>query len=213
MKLLSNIENKDKIATGSPIDALLDGGVEKGVMTQFYGAPSSGKTNVTIQLAVQVAKNGGKVIYIDTEGGISLNRIKQITGSDFDKVASNIIVFEPNSFSEQEEDIKSIESWINTGGNDVDLIVLDSAVALYRIIDFKQTNNRELGKQMDKLSKLARKSDLAVVVTNQIYADFDAEGNNEKVKPVGGTILSYQSKTMVFLEKGDIPGQRIATLK
>ncbi|MGL6297563.1 MAG: hypothetical protein ACRC1M_00160, partial [Methanobacteriaceae archaeon] len=45
------------------------------------------------------------------------------------------------------------------------------------------------------------------------YADFDAEGNNEKVKPVGGTILSYQSKTMVFLEKGDIPGQRIATLK
>jgi DNA repair protein RadB len=36
--------------------------------------------------------------------------------------------------------------------------------------------NKELGKQMGILSKIARKYDIAVVLTNQIYNAFDDEG-------------------------------------
>ena len=192
---------------------MLGGGFEKGTITQIFGAPSSGKSNVALSLAVNVAKSDKKVIYIDTEGGISIDRIKQISGEDFSKVANNIIVFEPTNFLEQNDTIKSIDVWLRKNHDDVDLIIVDSAVALYRVDDMKSSRlNKELGKQMGILSKIARQYDVAVILTNQIYSSYDDEGNND-IKAVGGTILQYWSKAIIQLERGDDINQRIATLK
>ncbi len=212
MKVLANFEDNQKIPSYSSLDALLKGGFEKGVITQIFGPPSSGKSNITLTLAVNVAKTDKKVIYIDTEGGISIDRIKQISGPDFQKVANNIIVFEPTNFLEQNDNIKAIEIWLRKNHDSVDLIVLDSAVALYRVDDMKSSKlNKELGKQMGMLSKIARKFDIAVVLTNQIYNAFDDEGNND-IRAVGGTILQYWSKVILQLERGDEVNKRIATL-
>ena len=212
MKVLANFEDNHKIPSNSSLDALLGGGFEKGTITQIFGPPSSGKSNITLTLAVNVARNNRKVIYMDTEGGISIDRVKQIAGSDFSKAANNIIVFEPTSFSEQNDNLKSIDFWLKKNHADVDLIVLDSAVALYRVDDMKSSRlNKELGKQMGILSKIARQYDVAVVVTNQIYSAIDEEGNND-IKAIGGTILQYWSKVIIQLERGDETNQRIATL-
>ncbi len=43
MKVLANFEDNHKIPTNSGIDNLLDGGVEKGTVTQIFGPPGSGK--------------------------------------------------------------------------------------------------------------------------------------------------------------------------
>ncbi|MBQ6512325.1 DNA repair and recombination protein RadB [Methanobrevibacter sp.] len=212
MKVLANFEDNHKILSNSSLDALLGGGFEKGTVTEIFGPPSSGKSNVTLTLAVNVAKNNKKVIYIDTEGGISIDRIKQISGADFPRVANNIIVFEPTSFLEQNDNLKSIEVWLRKNHENVDLLVLDSAVALYRVDDMKSTKlNKELGKQMGILSKIARTYDIAVVLTNQIYSAFDDEGNND-IRAVGGTILQYWCKIILQLERGDEINQRVATL-
>lgn len=56
MKFLGNLEENGRIVTNSPIDNIIGGGVEKGCVTQFYGPPGSGKTNVVLQLLVQCAK-------------------------------------------------------------------------------------------------------------------------------------------------------------
>ena len=77
MKVLANFEDNHKIPTNSSIDNLLNGGFEKGTVTQIFGPPSSGKSNIALCLAVNVAKSGKKAIYMDTEGGISIDRIKQ----------------------------------------------------------------------------------------------------------------------------------------
>lgn len=213
MKVLANFEDNHKIPTNSSLDALLGGGVEKGTITQIFGPPSSGKSNIALNLAVNVAKNGKKVIYIDTEGGISIDRIKQIAQYDFEKVANNIIVFEPTNFLEQNDNLRAIEIWLKQNYEDVDLLVLDSAVALYRVDDMKSSKlNKELGKQMGILAKIARKYDMAVLLTNQIYNSFDEEGNND-IKAVGGTILQYWSKVIIQLEKGEETNERIATLR
>lgn len=213
MKVLANFEDNHKIASNSALDVMLAGGFEKGTITQIFGPPSSGKSNIALALAVNVAKNGKKVIYMDTEGGISVDRIKQIAGEDFSNVANNIIVFEPTSFSEQNDKLRSIDIWLRKNHEDVELIVLDSAVALYRVDDMKSSKlNKELGKQMGLLSKIARQYDIAVLVTNQIYSAIDEDGNSD-IKAVGGTILQYWSKVIIQLERGDEINQRVATLK
>lgn len=213
MKVLANLEDNNKIPSNSSLDVMLAGGFEKGTITQIFGPPSSGKSNIALALAVNVARNDKKAIYIDTEGGISVDRIKQISGEEFSKVANNIIVFEPTSFIEQNDKLRSIDIWLRKNHRDVDLIVLDSAVALYRVDDMKSSKlNKELGKQMGLLSKIARQYDIAVVVTNQIYSAIDEDGNSD-IKAVGGTILQYWSKVIIQLERGDEISKRVATLK
>ena len=213
MKILADLEDNYKIPTNSSIDELIGKKKKKGTITQIFGPPGSGKSNIALTLTVNVAKNNKKAIYIDTEGGISVERIKQIAKFDFSKIASNIMVFEPTTFTEQNENLKSIEFWLRNNHEDVDLLILDSAVALYRVDDMKSSKlNKELGKQMGILSKIARQYDIAVVLTNQIYNSFDDDGNND-IKAVGGTILQYWSKVILQLDLGDEPNQRVVTLK
>ena len=212
MKVLANFEDNHKIPSNSSLDNLLEGGFEKGCITQIFGSPSSGKSNVALMLTVNVAKTGRKVIYIDTEGGISIDRIKQISGPYFSDVANNIMVFEPTDFLQQTENLRSIDVWLRKHHEEVDLIVLDSAVALYRVDDMKSYKlSKELRKQIQLLSNIARKYDIAVIITNQIYNAFDDEGNSE-VKAVGGDIIAYISKVIIRLERGNEIDQRIATL-
>jgi DNA repair protein RadB len=207
---LSTYKSNDKISTASPLDRLLGGGVEKGCITQFYGPPGSGKTNISLNLAVQCARNGKKTIFVDTEGGLSIERVKQISGPDFEEVASKIIVFEPSTFSEQDQVLKKIEEMFQSGKK-ADLLVLDSAVALYRVKEGDSFSlNQELGKQMGLLLRIARRFNVAVVITNHVYSRFDGDG---LVEPVGGTILKYRSKIMVELARGDLNGERFAVLK
>jgi DNA repair protein RadB len=210
LNTLSNIKKNGKIPLECPIDSILGGGIEKGCITQFYGPPGSGKTNIALKMLVQCAKNGKKAVFIDTEGGLSIERMKQISGEDFDAFAGNIIVLEPTTFEEQDEAIKRIEYSLKSKEETIDLIILDSAVALYRLREGGQTEiNRELGKQMGLLSRLARKYNIAVIITNHIYSVFDEDG---VIEPVGGTILKYWSKIIVELEKNE-NGERCAVLK
>ena len=210
MNTLADIQKNGKIPLSCPIDSIIGGGIEKGSITQFYGPPGSGKTNISLKMLVQCAKNGKKAVFIDTEGGLSIERMKQITGDQFDEIAGNIIVLEPTTFEEQDEAIKKIEYSLKSKEENIDLIILDSAVALYRLKDGGQTEiNRDLSKQMGLLSMIARKYDIAVVVTNHIYSSFDEDG---AIEPIGGTILKYWSKIIIELVK-DENGERFAILK
>ena len=62
---------------------ILKGDVEKKTITQLYGPPGVGKTNICIISSINTIKKGKKVVYIDTEGSLSLERIKQICPNDF----------------------------------------------------------------------------------------------------------------------------------
>ena len=213
MKILSKMNENNRIPINCPIDNIMGGGVEKGCLTQFYGPPGSGKTNIALNLLVQCVKQGREAIFIDTEGGLSLERFKQISGSGFDRLASNIMILEPKTFQEQDQALKKVENVMESRRDKIELVILDSAVALYRLKegDLSQIN-KELGKQMGRLSRIARKHYIAVVITNQIYSVFD-DDTDGAVAPVGGTILTYWSKIMVELARGNVNGERCASLK
>jgi DNA repair protein RadB len=208
------MDNNSKIPINCSIDNIIGGGVERGCLTQFYGPPGSGKTNIALNLLLECVKNGNKAIFVDTEGGLSIERFKQISGHEFDIVAGDVMVLEPKTFQEQDESLRRVENILESGDEKVDLVILDSAVALYRLKEGDLTQlNRELGKQMGLLSRIARKYNVAVVITNQIYSVFGDDGSTSMIAPVGGTILKYWSKIMVELSRGDVNGERYAILK
>ena len=68
-----------KTPTGAPfLDQFLAGGYDEDIITTIYGPSGSGKTNLCLIAAVHCAMSGKKVIFLDTEGGIAVERIKQI---------------------------------------------------------------------------------------------------------------------------------------
>ena len=67
-----------KIATNTPLDKILDDGIEDDAITNLYGPAGVGKTNIAICAAIQAAKDGKHVVYIDTEGSFSLDRYFQL---------------------------------------------------------------------------------------------------------------------------------------
>ena len=77
------------------------------------------------------AKKGKKVIFMDTEGGFSVDRFRQIVGEDYEDILKNIFLLEPTSFEEQKKNFSQLLNRIKK--NHVGLIVIDGMATLYRL--------------------------------------------------------------------------------
>ena len=200
-----------KLPTGAgPIDDLLGGGFEAGTISQVYGEPSSGKTNICLQLAINTIRAGKSVIFIDTEG-YSPDRFAQIAGEDARELASKIFYYPILSFEQQLVAIKDTQQLLDQGDQNVSLIIMDSATALYRVEREGKDGiglMRELASQMTALLGIARKHNVAVVITNQIYTDIE----NEVLRASGGRWLEHISKAIVELKRVGT-GKREAILR
>lgn len=195
-------EQVSRIPTGSKIlDSMLEGGYEKDIITTIYGPAGSGKTVLCLLCAINVARSGKKAIYVDTEGGFSVERLKQICShisSDYKKILDNVIFLKPTSFTEQKKSFEKLREFAN---DKIGLIIIDTIAMLYRLELGKSEDayevNRELGRQIASLTEIARNKQIPILITNQVYTDFDAR---EKVNIVGGDILKYSSKCLIELQ-------------
>ncbi|WP_290597933.1 MULTISPECIES: DNA repair and recombination protein RadB [unclassified Archaeoglobus] len=194
------------IPTGSKcIDSLLGGGIETGTVTQIYGHSGTGKTTLCLMVAKNAAKDY-KVAYIDTEG-LSAERVKQVFGDV--SLFSNVFVYEVFQFRQQGVALKEAEKLCRS--EKVKLIVVDCFTSLYRseLEDEKKQIKikRELTSQLTFLLGIARKYDVAVVITNQMFSDVSSGID----RPLGGPSLDHLSKVVLALERDD-EGVRKATL-
>ncbi len=194
-----------KLPIGSKcIDSLLSGGVETGCITQIYGESGTGKTSLCLMLAYNTSKNY-KVAFIDTEG-LSAERIEQIFKDK--SLLKNVFIYEVFDFRQQSVAVREVSKLLRD--NELKLVIIDSLTALYRSEledERKQIRiKRELTSQLTYLLGLARKNDLAVVFTNQMFVDV----NSGSIKPIGGPSLDHLSKTIISLEKAG--NERIARL-
>ncbi|MFB6184863.1 MAG: DNA repair and recombination protein RadB [Haloarculaceae archaeon] len=202
------------ISTGcGVIDDLLGGGFERGAVTQVYGPPAAGKTNLALSGAVGVAASGGSALYVDTED-LSVDRMEQLATArvddaetTVDDVASRIVISEVHTFEEQREAVRDAEEFADR----VELIVLDSATGFYRLERTEQADGealRDVARQVTHLLSLARRHDLAVAFTNQVYTDPDSDGT----RALGGHTLDHWSGTILRLDRFR-GGNRRATLE
>jgi DNA repair protein RadB len=207
------VNHGDPIPTGcGPVDDLLGGGFERGTVTQVYGPPAAGKTNLALSAAVEVAVADGLAVYVDTEG-LSPDRFEQLAaaraeGRDVDDVARNVVIESAVDFAEQAEAVRDAAEFAERA----DLIVLDSATGFYRIERNEEGEAgdtlRRVADQVTHLLGLARRHDLAVVLTNQVFTD--PEG--DRTRPLGGNTLEHWTGTILAVERFR-GGNRRATLE
>ena len=208
----------EKISSGSyDLNTWLYGGYERDIITMIAGPPGCGKTNFVILAACSQAKKGNKVIFIDTEGGFSVERVKQIVGKDnAEGVLNNIFLLKPTNFEEQKKDFSKL--LIAVKKEDVGLIVVDGMAMLYRLEIGEAHNmkddekvretNREIAKQMRILAEISRKQNIPVLITNQVYMEFLSEedfkkGVERNTNIVGGDLFKYWSKCIIELKNDD----------
>ncbi len=199
-----------KIPTGSKIlDRMLNGGYETDTITTMYGPAGSGKTVLCLLCATKVAREGKKIVYIDTEGSFSLERLKQIA-PDYKKILQRIVFLKPTSFEGQKKSFEKLKELVN---EKIGLIIVDTIAMLYRLEMGKNEDiykvNRELGIQLAYLTEIARKKHIPILISNQVYSNFE---NKDKVNMVGGDLLKYSSKCLIELQLTP-SGNRRAILK
>ncbi len=198
----------EKLQSGcAPLDDLIGGGFEHGIITEVYGEAGSGKTNLAIQLAIACAKQGKKTIFIDTEG-FSPERFRQLAGKDAGELAKTIIIYEPTDFQSQYTAICDCEKIMD---QEIALIILDSPVIFYRQMVSEEESivfRRQLASQLSTLHTLTRRYKVVALITNQVYTDVETD----HLKPLGGNPLEHIPKTILQFEKIG-PQRRRATLK
>ncbi|MBU1136170.1 MAG: DNA repair and recombination protein RadB [Nanoarchaeota archaeon] len=204
-----------KISSGNyDLNKFLYGGYDVDIITTIYGPAGTGKTNFCLMAAVSQAKKESKVIFIDTEGGFSIERFKQLAGEDYEKFLKNIILLKAVKFEEQKKIFSKLLKEIKSKGK-IGLIVVDGMAMLYRLElaeagKIKEGNkvqevNQELAKQMRILAEISRNMNIPVIVTNQGYSEFLSKEDFEKGKQkefqmVGGDILKYWSKCIIEMQ-------------
>jgi len=173
------------ISTGNKdIDEFLK---EYSLITTIYGQASTGKTTLAMLAVINQTKQKKKVIFVDTENGFSLERLKQLT-PDFKDILKNIILVKPKTFEEQEKVILNLPK--------ASLIIIDTISQFYRM-KLKEDNyltNKSLDKQLRKLKEISK--EIPVIINNQVYSDI-----NGNVNIVGGDMLRNWSDTVIKLEK------------
>ncbi len=187
----------------SNFDSLLGGGIEKGSVTLIYGEAGAGKTNVCLQLACNVAINGNKVAYIDSEG-LSSERLSQVFKGNEDYI-KNLLVFEVHSFTEQSDRIDKIEKLAATGT--ISLVIIDSLTMFYRLNYEDSYVRNDFIRQTEVLLNMARQYEIAIMLTSQVYSNL----TNGGVEFLGGHALHHNAKTIIRLDKRG-EGRRAAVI-
>ena len=228
---------RNKISAGNyDLNRWLFGGYDKDIITTIYGPSGSGKTNFCLMACASMAKKGKKVIFIDTEGGFSVERFKQICNfkneeGDWKEALENVLILKPTNFEEQWKAFSELLKELREDRESkIGLIIVDGMTMLYRLElaearkesdqkeRYKQIDeiNSKLARQMRLLSEIARKRGIPIIATNQVYSEFLSEeeitaGKQKEVFMVGGDILKYWSKCIIEIKNER--GKRTAILK
>ncbi|GIQ79795.1 DNA recombination and repair protein, RecA-like [Kipferlia bialata] len=201
---MEKVANTYHVSTGCvAVDTILGGGIESRGVTEVYGEYRTGKTQLCHTLAVtaQMGENGGKVMYIDTQGTFRPKRLEPIAqrfGLEFDSVLENIVYARVYTHTHLMEMITPMSTAM--AQEEVRLVVVDSATAPF-FVDLPGRRNHsereeKLSVYLSSLMKLSCEFNVPVLVTNQVTMDTDnTSGRYRQNKPVGENVVGHSVTT------------------
>jgi recombination protein RecA len=189
-------QNIEAIPTGSlALDLALGiNGVPKGRVIEIYGAESSGKTTIAMQIVAQAQKQGGVAAYIDVEHAVDPVYARNI-GVDID----NLLISQPST---GEEALEVMDALIRS--NAVSIVVLDSVAALVPKAEIEgEMGDSHVGLQARLMSQALRKitgslnkTGTCAIFINQLREKIGVMYGSPETQPGGRALKFYSSVRM-----------------
>ncbi|XP_076597094.1 DNA repair protein RAD51 homolog 3 [Chaetodon auriga] len=204
-------ELRSIVTFSSQLDAALGGGLPLGKTTEVCGAPGVGKTQLCLQLAVDVQVPqcfggvGGQVVYIDTEGSFLLQRVIDIAAAavrhcsllvedneqrvamenfTVETILSNMFLVRCHDYMELLAELHLMPDFLSEHPN-TRLLVIDSVAFPFRQhFDELSQRTRLLNGLAQQLISMATCHEIAVVITNQMTTRLRA-GQSQLVPALG----------------------------
>ncbi|MFY7952957.1 MAG: recombinase RecA, partial [Armatimonadaceae bacterium] len=199
------VQPVDAIPTGAlALDIALGiGGIPKGRITEIYGAESSGKTTIAMQVVAAAQKQGGVAAYVDVEHAVDPVYARSI-GVDID----NLLISQPTT---GEEALEVVDALVRS--NAISVVVLDSVAALVPKAEIEgEMGDSHVGLQARLMSQALRKitgslskTGTAAVFINQLREKIGVMFGNPETQP-GGRALKFYSSVRLDV-------RRVETLK
>jgi len=200
----------ETISTGSPsLDVSTGvGGIPKRRVTTVYGAESSGKTTLCLEIARNAIEGGDNVAYIDVEQGLDYNYVETLVGKfDMDK----LLIAQPET---SEEALGLVEVLIKGDRKlgiepgQYKLIIIDSVAALAPEVEKeKELTDHNVALTARILTSFFRRNvydlrenDVALLFVNQVRAKIG--GYVKGYELPGGHALKHYSSMIIFLSAG-----------
>ena len=211
----SSTLNVEAIPTGClALDIALGiGGVPKGRITEIYGPESSGKTTLCQHVIAECQKMGGIAAFVDVEHALD-PIYAQRCGVNLDE----LYISQPDT---GEQALEITEALVRSGA--VDLVVVDSVAALVPQAEIEgDMGDAHMGLQARLMSQALRKltgaikrSNTAVIFTNQLRQKIGVLFGNPETTP-GGLALKFYAAVRLDMRRmeslkqgGEVIGNRV----
>lgn len=198
----SQYEGSDRVvSTGS---TLLDlaisggrfkgGGIPGGILVEIFGPSGAGKTVLLCQIAGNLQKLGGDIMFHDPEA-----RLNKQFASMFGLDPSDINYTIPNTIPEV---FKSVRDWVpNEDDGQIRGIFADSLAALSTDMEMGKDEGDKMGmrrakefsEEMRKTCRVISQKNVLLVCSNQIRQNLDAGPYGQKYKSPGGEAIGFYS--------------------
>ena len=167
------------ISTGlKKLDQFLGGGIKEGLITDVYGSNATGKTQLALQISLNVLKNGGQVLFQDTtnefrpERLVEMMRKQEISSALLEKIKVGLIT----NTTQQIQYLSKISI------KNFSLIIIDNVTDLFSFEYSKKEHALEkhifFMKYMHDLSNIAINTKIPIIVTNTVGKINDLENEN-----------------------------------
>ncbi|MCQ2086032.1 MAG: DNA repair and recombination protein RadB, partial [archaeon] len=110
--------------------------------------------------------------------------------------ANNLLIFQAHNFEEQNNCIQRVCKLLEASGK-VGLVVVDSISIFYRFHSDDMSTRNMLTKQTEALLNIARRNDITVLITSQVYTNI----GSGSIEFLGGHALQHNAKTIIRLDK------------
>ena len=158
------------------LDDILFDGISDGTITDIFGFRGTGKTQMALQISLNLLKDEKTVLFVDTTGEFRPERLLEILKNrNLDNSLLNRLKIA--RVTNTQEQIDLIQKIKNT--NDVAMLIIDNVADLF---SFEYSKKEQFNLQYQKfmnymhdLAQLAINKKIPIVITNQLMNANDTE--------------------------------------
>ncbi len=166
-------------------------GVPRGRTIEIFGPEAGGKSTLSLQIAAEVQKVGGNVLFVDAEHALDLKLARGIG------VDTNTLLLSQPEYGEQA--LQLVEDMVSSCG--VDLVIIDSTAALTPLKEIEgemgdptmAAQARLMSQAMRKLTGIVAKTKTIVIFINQIRKKVGIMFGNPETTSGGEALKFYSS--------------------